>query len=664
MITSVFRKENMRHFLFDAVLFIHIALPVFCLACVCGFFNSTNEISADIKADYSGIMQAQVFYKKDKVNQKYDEHHSVKSPLLLSKDKFSHFSVSLDKADRPLTGLRLDLGDRPGVKVTVRNLMADNQKTASVADTAQFVYHDLRLISNEEGNGAVFEVTGKDPSISSKNAVFSQEASKSLIHGAKLRVLMAVFATLMICCALFAAVRFIPAVRHACGIDWGSGADDTCQECGEKHQISASQTEASAENTDRPSGAPIVSGKFKGMLRTAFILLAFTLLCFFRNTRLFVYPLPNAEDFGIFLRDEYYAGFPQTAFMLYAGYIHLLPRLITWISLKFDLSGMMFVMNWTVLLIKVLAFYMIYKSREISSGLTRFAILAYLIFMPYPNEMYNNVTNLQWWLIPLMALLLVKRESGVLMFAFDVYLLLLAGLTGVNSVLFAIPCLYLLYKVRNIRCLIKVSVILLCAVVQFYCLYSSPRIGKIVYNGGGIDIINLFVNMVIYHTFIKFDSSSLINIFVFVYYIFLVAINLYYYRKNTIVKFIFVFAAVYLTAILYMCIQRNLVRFVLAPRYWFFLRLCTFVLTVSSLNILFKSLLNNMNYKRLMAYSCFVLCLVLLKNYPVSFPFNYGYYDDVERFEVAESGEVVKFHYPGDEHCKPGSPWICDLTKK
>ena len=138
--------------------------------------------------------------------------------------------------------------------------------------------------------------------------------------------------------------------------------------------------------------------------------------------------------------------------------------------------------------------------------------------MPYPNEMYNNVTNLQWWLLPLMAVIIIKRETSVWLFAFDVYLLILSGLTGLNSILFAIPCAYLLFKVRTINCLIKTSVIIVCALIQFYCLYTSPRIGKIAYDGGILDIINAFVNMVIYHTLGNINSQSLVNIIVLCYY--------------------------------------------------------------------------------------------------------------------------------------------------
>lgn len=220
---------------------------------------------------------------------------------------------------------------------------------------------------------------------------------------------------------------------------------------------------------------------------TISVVLVIFLLLFFRNPLAFTYPVPWSEDFSIFIRDEYNVGFPDTAFHIYAGYIHLLPRIITWISMTFGLQDAMRIMNWTVLLLKILTFYYIYKSKEISSNIIKFSLLTYLILVPFSVEIYNNVTNLQWWLIPLMGIILVRHESNSAVFIFDVCLLTLCGLTGVNSVMFALPCVYLMLRVKNRECLVKCLTVIICACVQFYFLYTSGRNAdiKIMYNGGG-----------------------------------------------------------------------------------------------------------------------------------------------------------------------------------
>ena len=63
-------------------------------------------------------------------------------------------------------------------------------------------------------------------------------------------------------------------------------------------------------------------------LKAALLPLPVFLLLLSRNSRIFLFPEPWAEDMAVFLRAAYVTGFPDTAFALYAGYIHLLPRII------------------------------------------------------------------------------------------------------------------------------------------------------------------------------------------------------------------------------------------------------------------------------------------------------------------------------------------------
>ena len=70
-----------------------------------------------------------------------------------------------------------------------------------------------------------------------------------------------------------------------------------------------------------------------------------SLLLVMRNPALFIHPEPWAEDMTVFISDEYNIGFPSTALIPYSGYLHLLPRIIVWIALKFDFSNAMMVIN-------------------------------------------------------------------------------------------------------------------------------------------------------------------------------------------------------------------------------------------------------------------------------------------------------------------------------
>jgi len=403
---------------------------------------------------------------------------------------------------------------------------------------------------------------------------------------------------------------------------------------------------------------------FLKKLASISFLLAVFLILFFRNTRMFIYPEPWVEDMLIFLPHEYFIGFPKTAFMTYQGYIHLLPRMIAWISLKFGLQHAMVAMNWTVLFIKIMIFYLIYRSEEIRSPVIKFSLLAYLILVPFGDEIYNNVTNLQWWLIPLMMFIILRQESNRAAFLFDICLLVLCGLTGVNSILFVAPCAYLFYKLRTKQCLIKGEIMLACACIQIRCLAESVRVGGLSYDGGVVNLIHMFVNRVIYHTFFKFDYVGYLNLFVFCIYMLTVLFNLYYYRKNITVKFVVLFSAVFTASIFYAMMKEqfgpleNDIRGFGSDRYFVLLRAGSFVLLVSSLNILLRFLFGRKNYKKIMVYLCFLLCLALVKNYGIKDFYTFQYYDDIQKFESAEIGEKVRIHYAPE----PPERYI-DLTK-
>ena len=204
----------------------------------------------------------------------------------------------------------------------------------------------------------------------------------------------------------------------------------------------------------------------RNFLTSALFLAAALLIMFFRNPGIFTHPEPFWEDMAIFLGQEYSTGFPGTLLITHGAYIHLLPRLIAWAAMGCGLPYAMIVMNLIVLLIKACTFLLIFRSREITSELIRWALIAYLVLLPFPVEIYNNVTNLQWWLIPLMAVIILRHKTSAASLAFSAITILLTGLTGVNSVMFALPCAYLMAKERTPASVIKNSIVILCALVQ------------------------------------------------------------------------------------------------------------------------------------------------------------------------------------------------------
>ena len=234
------RLTRLKGIFLDSILFVYIALPVFFLAWALGFFSlkTPYEVSADIRADYSGVMNAQVFYIMRGLNRQYGEEYSVKSDLNLQKDQFAHLSVRLNHSKKTMKRLRLDLGDRAGVRVTVRNITVGGHSVGNAGDSGIFDLHDLKLVSSSGADGAVFEVTGNDPYLETKHTVISSA-----------RIWMAVLVTLLISGALFSIVRFIPRVRRACGLDW-----ENAEDAGETQEENAADEEGSASGGAEEKG--------------------------------------------------------------------------------------------------------------------------------------------------------------------------------------------------------------------------------------------------------------------------------------------------------------------------------------------------------------------------------------------------------------------------
>lgn len=211
-----------------------------------------------------------------------------------------------------------------------------------------------------------------------------------------------------------------------------------------------------------------------------------------------------------------------------------------------------------------------------------------------------------------------------------------------------------------------------------FCIYLAEWGGGTLFSivshireTGGTDFIQLFVIRVIYHTLFDFGSENYLtsfrkytDILFFLTFILILVLTLWHYRKSSTVWFIFLFAVIYTAAIFSQVsggVSWHISSGFGGERYFAILRICSFLLLVSSLNLLFRKCFSRKNYSRTVVYSCFILCILLLKNYPVYFKFEYQYYDDIERFNFAKPGTAVTIHFPPDYYT-PGKS--IDLIKK
>ncbi|TGL35725.1 hypothetical protein [Leptospira perdikensis] len=108
-----------------------------------------------------------------------------------------------------------------------------------------------------------------------------------------------------------------------------------------------------------------------------------------------------AEDGQIFLRDEWVIGFPDTILILYAGYIHLVPRVIAFIANFFPYELIPFVFNFSAILIAAFSVSIFSISRYryiIKSDFLRSIVVILICFAPVGIESIGNVTNVHFYL--------------------------------------------------------------------------------------------------------------------------------------------------------------------------------------------------------------------------------------------------------------------------
>lgn len=142
-----------------------------------------------------------------------------------------------------------------------------------------------------------------------------------------------------------------------------------------------------------------------------------------------------AEDGVIFFFQQYEHG-PTTILQPYEGYFLLIPRLIAlFTDLLFPYSMVPTVYNFSSLLITLLVVASVFSPRLSIKNKLLFAITPVLI-PHFNNEVFLNISNLQWITALLLVITLIKKEPDLkygnkyLQITFDVSILILCGLTG------------------------------------------------------------------------------------------------------------------------------------------------------------------------------------------------------------------------------------------
>ncbi len=200
---------------------------------------------------------------------------------------------------------------------------------------------------------------------------------------------------------------------------------------------------------------------------------------FVRKPDSLVNPQLWAEDGVIFFQQQLELGL-GAIFTPYNGYLHLAPRLVAAFADRlFPYCWVPAVYNYLCLLITIGVAVSVYSNRLSISHRPLLALS--LVFVPhFENEVFLNITNLQWILCPLLLVTLFKTAPSGNFFrkglsvASDFLLLLLCGLSG--------PFLLLLSPFFVGRALIKrdsysvvlAGVVFIITLVQLSFIHSQP----------------------------------------------------------------------------------------------------------------------------------------------------------------------------------------------
>jgi hypothetical protein len=169
------------------------------------------------------------------------------------------------------------------------------------------------------------------------------------------------------------------------------------------------------------------------MKRAWFVLPALCLLAFLRRPEGFASPQLWAEDAAIFLPEFYAEGWSSLA-NPYAGYWHLLPRIVAGLSTLFPLAWAGVVFFFSAVAVFVGSAWLLTRLGWSRAQTLLLACIPFL--MPSNGEIFFNITNSQW-ILALGGFALILRPSGAL---WESVYLGIASVTGLNA-LFWVPVL-------------------------------------------------------------------------------------------------------------------------------------------------------------------------------------------------------------------------------
>jgi len=278
-------------------------------------------------------------------------------------------------------------------------------------------------------------------------------------------------------------------------------------------------------------------------------IVVFTAILLIRGNQLLLNAQFWAEDGALFFADAFNQNSWALLIKPYNGYLHLIPRLLSQLSLFIPLTEVPFFFSMSALIFQVLPLFYIMSKRSDrlwAYPYQRWIVAIIYVCLPASEEVFMNITNIQWHLPTMILFILLseppRRKSIQIA---EYFLICLISLTG-PFVFFYSALLVVLFLLK--RKIDKVTLLIFgtTSIIQATALLTSQRLSHGMNNFDLNYKINLISNHVILpsffgihrisETFLQFSSQvNRYHNFFFIILIVLFTISLF--RRNILVSF-------------------------------------------------------------------------------------------------------------------------------
>ncbi|WP_088892088.1 hypothetical protein [Leptolyngbya ohadii] len=279
-----------------------------------------------------------------------------------------------------------------------------------------------------------------------------------------------------------------------------------------------------------------------------------------RKTGALLNPQFWAEDGPIFFLQQYEEG-AIAIFKPYAGYLLLIPRLVAlFADTFFSYAAVPLVYNLASLILTLIVAASVFSPRFQVRYKPLFALAIVLVPL-YSNEVFLNITNVQWILALLPLIVLLKEEPDrsygnvQVQWAIDIAAIVLCGLTGPFIVLMMPLFIWRRFVDRSHYRRIALLAVVSVSLIQILFIVSDSGGGQ-----EGSTLLSLIGNIprqmnilgyrVFAGLFIGIKAPYSLSRYFFVLYLILVFVMLRYAvpKKNYLIPFCLIFQALILLA--------------------------------------------------------------------------------------------------------------------